>query len=373
MDFCLRFQGGDILNNKDMMRKQEQTIGIIGCGGFIGSHLLEGLIAHGGYRIIGIDRSVQKIDHLLDHPRVSIITADINTFDGLEAWIDRCDTVISLAALCNPSLYNTVPLTVIESNFTFPARIVDCCAGKRRRLIHFSTSEVYGKTLQGLCGSDREEHHLLCEDESPLILGPVTAQRWSYASAKQLLERLIIGYGLERGLEFSIVRPFNFIGPRMDYLPGIDGEGIPRVLACFMKALLCREPLQLVDGGLNRRCFTAIADAVDAIIRMVGRPRESAGLIFNIGNPANEISMHGLAVLMRNIYLKMTGRIDTDFPLVSVSAEQFYGKGYEDSDRRVPDISRARSILRWEPKIGLEQALQTAMASYLDHYRRLAA
>jgi UDP-apiose/xylose synthase len=356
-----------------MIRKKEQTIGIIGCGGFIGSHLLEGLIAHGGYRVMGIDRSVQKIGHLLHHPRVSITTADVNTFDSLEAWIDGCDTVISLAALCNPSLYNTVPLTVIESNFTFPAKIVDCCAKKRRRLIHFSTSEVYGKTLQSLCGSDREEHYLLREDESPLILGPVTAQRWSYASAKQLLERLIIGYGLERGLEFSIVRPFNFIGPRMDYLPGIEGEGIPRVLACFMKALLCREPLQLVDGGLNRRCFTAIADAVDATIRIIGRPRESAALIFNIGNPVNEISMHDLAVLMRNIYTQMTGRIDADSPLVSVSAEQFYGKGYEDSDRRVPDISRARSILGWEPTTGLNEALQTAMVSYLDHYRRLAA
>jgi UDP-apiose/xylose synthase len=373
MDFCPWLQGGDVLSAHDMTHKQEQTIGIIGCGGFIGSHLLEGLIAHGGYRIYGIDRSVRKIGHLLDDPRVSITRADINAFDGLEAWLDKCDTIVSLTALCNPSLYNTVPLTVIESNFTLPARVVECCTKVHRRLIQFSTSEVYGKTVQGLCGSDREEHYLLREDESPLILGPAIAQRWSYASAKQLLERLIIGHGLERGLAFSIVRPFNFIGPRMDYLPAIDGEGIPRVLACFMKALLCREPLQLVDGGLNRRCFTAIADAVDAIIRMIERPVESAGLIFNIGNPANEISMHDLAVLMRDIYTRMTGKNNVDSPLVSVPAQQFYGKGYEDSDRRVPDISRARSILGWEPATGLGQALETAMASYLDHYKRLAA
>jgi UDP-apiose/xylose synthase len=354
-----------------MHAEHEKTIGIIGCGGFIGSHLVEGFLAHTGYRILGIDRTLRKIENLLHHPRVSVTKTDIHEFSDLEIWIGKCDIIISLAALCNPSLYNTVPLRVIESNFTLPARIVDVCADQKKRLIHFSTSEVYGKTLQGLCGSERVDDYLLREDDTPLILGPVTAQRWSYASAKQLLERLVIGYGLERGLEFTIVRPFNFIGPRMDYLPGIDGEGIPRVFACFMKALLFREPLQLVEGGLNRRCFTAIADAVDAVIRIVDRPRETAGHIFNIGNPANEITMHGLALRMREIYSKLTGGADSQ--PVTVSAESFYGKGYEDSDRRVPDITKARTLLGWEPLIGLDGALREGMLSYLEQYKKLAA
>jgi UDP-apiose/xylose synthase len=353
--------------------KHQQTIGIIGCGGFIGSHLLEGLIAFDRYRIMGIDRSVEKIRHLLDHPRVSIITAEVYGYSGLEAWIDGCDTVISLAALCNPALYNTVPLTVIESNFTFPAKIVDLCARKHKRLVHFSTSEIYGKTVQSLCGSDREEHYLLREDESPFILGPVHAQRWSYASAKQLLERLITGYGGERGLEYTIVRPFNFIGPRMDYLPGIDGEGIPRVFACFIKALLCREPLQLVDGGGNRRCFTAIRDAVEAVIRIIERPRETAGQVFNIGNPENEVTMHELALRMKDIFAEVTESRREESPLVAVSSEVFYGKGYEDSDRRVPDIAKARSLLSWEPRTGLDEALRLGMISYLEQYRKMAA
>jgi UDP-apiose/xylose synthase len=351
----------------------EQTIGIIGCGGFIGSHLLEGFIGHDGYTILGIDRSMQKISHLLPHPRIAFTSTDAYAFDGLEAWINKCDVVISLAALCNPSLYNTVPLTVIESNFSLPARIVGLCAQKKKRLIHFSTSEVYGKTVQGLCGSTKKEHYLLREDESPLILGPVHAQRWSYASAKQLLERLIVGYGLEQGLDYTIVRPFNFIGPRMDYLPGIDGEGIPRVLACFMKALLCREPLQLVDGGSSRRCFTAISDAVGAVLRMVERPVESSGQVFNSGNPANEISMRDLAVLMREIYAALIGSDSETSPIVSVTAESFYGKGYEDSDRRVPDITKARRLLGWEPRVGLKEALHTGMVAYIDHYRKIAA
>ncbi|MBN1130366.1 MAG: NAD-dependent epimerase/dehydratase family protein [Chitinispirillaceae bacterium] len=351
--------------------KKKQTIGIIGCGGFIGSHLLERVIADHRYRIMGIDRSVRKIEHLLHHPGVTVTTADIYTFDGFEAWIDRCDVVVSLAALCNPALYNTIPLTVIESNFTMPARIVDLCARTKKRLVHFSTSEVYGRTVQSLSGYDREEHYLLREDDSPLILGPVHAQRWSYASAKQLLERLIIGYGLEQELRYTIVRPFNFIGPRMDYLPGIDGEGVPRVFACFMKALLCREPLQLVDGGENRRCFTAISDAVGAIIRIIERPQECAGQIINIGNPANETSMRDLAVRMREICGALTGGADS--PLQTVSSELFYGKGYEDSDRRVPDISKARSLLGWEPRTGLDDALRIGMVSYLEQYRKLAA
>ncbi|MBN2037610.1 MAG: NAD-dependent epimerase/dehydratase family protein [Chitinispirillaceae bacterium] len=356
-----------------MGNSKRKTLGIIGCGGFIGSHLVEGFKKRGDVRIMGIDRSCDKIAHLLPDPDISVSTADIRSLDTLEPWIGECDAVVLLAALCNPSLYNTVPLTVIESNFMLPARIVELCAKTKTWLIHFSTSEVYGKTVSGLCGSDRAEHYLLREEESPLILGNVHAQRWSYACAKQLLERLIVGYGLEQGLRYTIVRPFNFIGPRMDYLPGIDGEGIPRVLACFMKALLSREPLQLVDGGFRRRCFTYISDAVDAVIRIVDRPSESACRIFNIGNPDNEISIRGLAELMREIYSSLTNTASEGSPLVPVTGELFYGKGYEDSDRRLPDIALARELLEWEPKVGIFDAVRSSIVSYLHHYKKVAA
>src|SRR5262249_39117947 len=159
---------------------------------------------------------------------------------------------INLAAICNPAAYNTEPLAVIRANFIDVYQLVDLCADCGTWLINFSTSEVYGRTIASyLPGSPYDDPDLyeFSENESALVMGPVTNQRWSYACAKQLLERFIYASHRERGLPFTIVRPLNFFGPRMDYLPGRDGDGIPRVLACFMSALINGRPLQLVDGG----------------------------------------------------------------------------------------------------------------------------
>ena len=128
------------------------------------------------------------------------------------------------------------------------------------------------------------------EDESALWLGPVHLERWSYACAKQLLERVIFASGRHHGLPFTIVRPFNVIGPRMDFVPGVDGEGVPRVLAAFMSALLAGEDLLLVDGGQRRRSFVYVDDFVAAIGRMLDRPQAAQGEIFNLGHPGNELS-----------------------------------------------------------------------------------
>jgi UDP-apiose/xylose synthase len=279
--------------------------------------------------------------------------------------------VISLVALCNPSLYNTVPLSVIEANFVRPYELASMCAALGKWLIHFSTSEVYGRTVAGYGAgySGDTSLYVLSEDRSPMLLGPVHAQRWSYACAKQLLERAIYAFAFEKGLAFTILRPFNFIGPRMDYIPGIDGEGVPRVLACFMDALLFHKPLQLVNGGLSRRCFTYIDDAIDAVIAVLERPGAAKGQIFNIGNPRNEISMADLAHTMIRIYKEIRPEVAScEFETKSVRAEDFYGEGYEDSDRRMPDIGKARELLGWEPRIGLDRMFKLTVASYIEHY-----
>src|SRR6185295_2961621 len=126
------------------------------------------------------------------------------------------------------------------------------------------------------------------EDETALALGPVHKERWSYACAKQLLERVIWAHGRHAGLPFTLVRPFNVIGPRMDFLPGVDGEGIPRVLASFMHALMTGEDLALVDGGGQRRSFLAVAELVDALCLVLDRPQHCRGEILNLGNPRND-------------------------------------------------------------------------------------
>jgi UDP-apiose/xylose synthase len=342
------------------------TICVLGCGGFIGSRILSTT----GWRVCGIDRDDKKIGTLRIDPRFTFAKADIDSSPCVDEFIDKSDIVISLAALCNPSQYNTIPLEVIKSNFTQPMDIVEKCARQGKWLIHFSTCEVYGTTAShGAKQPFNPETDIFSEDATPLVLGPVRAQRWTYACAKQLLERSIFAYGYEHELDYTIVRPFNFIGPRMDFIPGIDGEGVPRVLACFMDALLSDKPLKLVDGGKNFRCFTYIDDAIDAIMAILNRPDKAKGQIFNIGNPHNETTIAGLAKLMIKLYQELRpGFTVSPVRVETVPSEEFYGTGYEDSDRRVPDISKAQFLLGWEPKTPLVAAMRATMEYYIRDY-----
>lgn len=189
----------------------------------------------------------------------------VHAGEALGKLIARCDTVINLAAICNPSEYIKQPVNTINSNFTDAQETINFCVQHDKHLIHFSTCEVYGRTLAsyGLPASDKQ-NYILDEETTPMIMGPVSAQRWCYGCAKQLVERLIYAHGTENNLKFTIVRPYNWIGPRMDYIPGVDGkdDGQPRVLASFMTALMKGEPLVLVNGGEVYRTFCYVEDAV---------------------------------------------------------------------------------------------------------------
>ena len=139
------------------------------------------------------------------------------------------------------------------------------------------------------------------EERSGFFLGPLHRERWTYACAKQLLERVIWAHGEHGALDFTIIRPFNVIGPRMDFLPGVDGEGVPRVLASFMNALLRGEPLPLVDGGHQRRSFISVHDFMDAIVRVVERPAACRGQVLNIGDPSNDVTIRKLAAELASV------------------------------------------------------------------------
>ena len=191
---------------------------------------------------------------------------------------------------------------------------------------------MYGRTLSsyGLDAAD-PKNYILDEETTPMIMGPVSAQRWCYACAKQLVERLIYAHGTENNLKFTIVRPYNWIGPRMDYIPGVDGkdDGQPRVLASFMTALMKEEPLVLVNGGEVFRTFCAVEDAIDAVCKMVEAPEKSQGHAFNVGNPDNNIKVSALAEMMINMYSEITGK--PKGTTRTVSGVEYYGPGYEDS------------------------------------------
>ena len=200
-------------------------------------------------------------------------------------------------------------------------------------------------------------------------MGPTVNQRWTYAAAKALFERYIYANHTENGLPFTIVRPYNWFGPRMDYIPGRDGEGIPRVLACFMQALLDGKPMMLVDGGEAYRTITYIEDAVDALCRMLEVPDKAKNNFFNLGNRANEVTMRELAQLMRDVYAEITGDpAYKNHPIEVISGEKFYGPGYEDCDRRVPDVSRAERLLGWKAKVPLRETLFHTMSHFHELY-----
>ena len=335
-------------------------IAVLGAGGFVGSHLVPRLA--GRATIDAVDVTFHKLASGL--PGVRRIQASITKPGLLEAITARADIVISLTALCNPALYNTRPLDVIDASYTDLVPLVKLCAERKRWLIHLSTCEVYGR--RALTPSGRPSRRM-DEEKTALFLGPIHRERWTYAAAKQLLERVIWAYGQHEGLKFTIVRPFNVIGPRMDFIPGVDGEGIPRVLAAFMHALLGGKDLILVDGGRQRRSFLYVDEFVDALLRIVERPERCQGHILNLGNDRNDVSIRALARAVVSAF--RVQQPDGPAPrLRSQSAAEFYGPGYDDSAVRIPAMTKARTLLDWRPRLTLSQMLPPIVADYLARY-----
>jgi UDP-apiose/xylose synthase len=348
----------------------------LGGGGFIGAHLTERLLRE-GHEVVSVDIHSDKLTNSLQHPRLTFIEKNIRDASlDLGRLTRESDLVIDLVAYANPGLYVKMPLEVFRLNFMDNLRIVEACVEHGKRLIQFSSSEVYGKTVVSVVGDkledpDSPEYATFHEDESAFILGPVGKHRWIYSCAKQLLERVLHAYGLEDQLNYTVIRPFNFIGPKIDYLPSEDDQGIPRVFSHFMESLLTGKPLQLVDGGTHRRSYTYILDAIDCIYRIVENPdgvcdRE----VFNIGTLGNEVSIRELAIAMRDVYNDRFFRPGDRVPeLVDISSEEFYGEGYEDSDRRIPDLRKAQELLGYEPRYDLRTMLELSIGYYVDRWR----
>ena len=339
------------------------TVAIVGCGGFIGSHLLDAVLERTRWRVFGVDRDFYRLQHRLNHERCEFLCADLADPAVVER-IAQFPLVVNLAAICTPSRYMGEACEVIRSNYDHPAALAAACAKSGSWLVHFSTSEIYGKTTP-----DSGE---LLEDETPAVFGPVTASRWSYATAKLLAERFIAGLP---GLRWTVVRPFNFVGPYMDFMPGVDGEGIPRVLANFSTALLRGEPLKLVNGGKAKRCFTSVHDAVDFLFALFDAgsdPERCAGVLsqaFNVGNAENEVSVAELAAKMRSIFAKVCGVDVSTLPEPQVvSGEEYYGAGYDDSMRRLPSVEKAQRLLGFKAAIPLDTALEESLSWFVKHY-----
>ncbi len=346
-----------------------------GAGGFIGAHLTQRLLSE-GHKVIGVDTHTDKIKEFLDHEKFTYIDHDIRQPDfDLNGLVQDADLVIDLIAYANPGIYVRIPLEVFDLNFNENLKIAEACIRHHKRLVQFSSCEVYGKTVASVVPdklADPEDPSLatFSEATTDLILGPVNKHRWIYACAKQLLERVLHAYGIEGKLDYTIIRPFNFIGPKIDYLPS-DMDGVPRVFSYFMEALIQGTEMKLVNGGSHRRCYTYIDDAIECIYRIIENPDNVCNRqIFNIGSPKNEVSIRELAELMRKIHAEKFKKPEIPLPrIIEVSAEEFYGEGYDDSDRRIPDITKAQTLLGWEPKFSVPELLEKTMEYYVNNYK----
>jgi nucleoside-diphosphate-sugar epimerase len=305
-----------------------------------------------------MDLDGDRVGHLVGD-RFRFLEGDVAiNHEWIEYHVKKCDVVLPLVAIATPMSYVREPLRVFELDFEQNLRIVRHAVAYGTRLVFPSTSEVYG-----MC-PDR----ILSEDGSPLVLGPIHKQRWIYAASKQLLDRVIYAYGQERKLRFTLFRPFNWIGPRLDNISSAL-EGSSRVVTQFLGNLMRGEPIRLVEGGAQRRCITYISDGIDALMRILADTRGgSDGRILNLGNPDNDCSIRELAELLVDLLEEFPGwgYLRETAVLEKVSSEEYYGSAYQDIQSRVPDIAKAREILGWEPVVGLREALRRTVAYYAE-------
>jgi len=333
---------------------------ILGVNGFIGHHLSKRIIATTPWEVYGMDMSNDRLADLLEEKRFHFFEGDITiNREWMEYHIRKCDTVLPLVAIATPATYVKEPLRVFELDFEANLPIVRACVKHRKRLIFPSTSEVYGMSR------DRE----FDSDTSELVLGPINKPRWIYSCAEQLMDRVIWAYGMEQHLDFTLFRPFNWIGAGLDSI-NTPKEGSSRVITQFLGHIVRGEPIKLVDGGQQKRSFTYIDDGIDALMKIIQNAQGVAsGKIYNIGNPKNNLSVRRLAELMLKKALKYEEYRShaKRVRIVNIAAAAYYGKGYQDVQNRVPRITNTRKELRWTPRVGMMDALDRIFEAYRDH------
>jgi nucleoside-diphosphate-sugar epimerase len=332
---------------------------ILGVNGFIGHHLTQRILETTDWTVYGMDLGDERLDKARHNPRFHFLEGDISiNKEWIEYHIKKCDVIMPLVAIATPKLYVEDPIAVYNLDFEMNLNIVKQCVKYHKRVVFPSTSEVYGTC------PDAE----FKEDESFLVVGPIQKERWIYSCCKQLLDRVIYAYGTRGHLQFTLFRPFNWIGPRLDSLDTAK-EGSSRVVTQFIAELLMKRPISLVDGGFQRRCFTFVDDGISALMKILENQGDCCkNQIINIGSPENDCSIKELALVMKKIFMNHPKHLNDDAysDIIEVPSDTFYGKGYQDIYTRKPSIEQARKILHWEPKVGLEDSLKMTIYSFLE-------
>ena len=346
-----------------------KKICILGVNGFIGHHLSNRILADTDYEVYGMDMGSERVAHLAANKRFHFFEGDITiNREWIEYHIRKCDVILPLVAIATPATYVREPLKVFELDFEANLPIIRSCVKYGKRVLFPSTSEVYG-----MCRDAEFDPYA-----SDLVLGPIDKQRWIYSCSKQLMDRVIYAYGSMGQLDFTLFRPFNWIGSGLDSIH-TPKEGSSRVITQFLGHIVRGEPIQLVDGGSQKRAFTYIDDGISALMKiMENKDRVASGKIYNVGNPKNNYSVRELAEMMLALaatypeYKKNAAKVK----LVKTSSGKYYGKGYQDVQNRVPKIDNTMHDLGWKPKVDMKAALKHIFDAYrgqLEDARALAS
>jgi nucleoside-diphosphate-sugar epimerase len=335
-----------------------QKVFILGANGFIGNSLVSHLLENTDSQITGLDLSTHNLkEAYLKHPRFYFKQASmLEEKQWVEEQIKNNDVILPLAAIATPATYVTDPLRIFELDFEANLHIVRLCVKHKKRVIFPSTSEVYGMCPDAVFD----------EETSNLVTGPIHKERWIYSCSKQMMDRIIYAYGSRGQLQYTLFRPFNWTGPKLDNILN-PKPGASRVSTQFIGNILRGENINLVGGGTNKRSFIDIEDAIHALAKIVENKNNCADQkIFNIGNPENNITIRALAELLVELiktYPKYA-ELAHKTKLIEISGKEYFGEGYQDIAHRVPSIKRAKEILGWEPTITIE----TSLKKTLDHH-----
>ena len=307
---------------------------LTGGAGFIGSHLAEEILNKGDHACVIDDLStgsIENIQHLKARKSFHYVLDTVMNKPLMAELVDEADTVLHLAAAVGVRLIVESPVRTIETNIKGTEIVLELAAKKRKPVVIFSTSEVYGKS-----------NGARFSEGGDLVLGPTSKGRWSYAASKIIDEFLALAYYKERGLPATIIRLFNTVGPRQI---GRYGMVVPR----FVRQALAGEPITVYGDGKQTRTFTHVKDAVWAILRLAEHPR-AIGDIFNIGG-REEISIDNLAHTVKDL-------LQSSSPILYVPYEEAYEEGFEDMRRRVPDITKIQELIGYEPKFTLKDMIR---------------
>ena len=343
------------------LNSQPERYLITGGAGFIGSHLADELLKRGSHVTVIDNLSTgrfENIEHLRHHPLFRFAIDTITSEVVMDRLVSECDVIVHLAAAVGVELIVKDPVHVIETNVLGTHAVLKVANRYRKKVLLASTSEIYGKS-----------NSAPFSEEDDRLLGPTTKARWSYSTSKAVDEFLALAYYRQMGLPIVIFRLFNTVGPRQT---GQYGMVVPR----FVQRALRKEPLAVYGDGKQTRCFCDVEDTVRAIIGLAECP-EAVGEVFNVGS-TEEVSILDLAHTVLSLVgkeLRPKPRLLEKKPggekgpygkrqILFVPYDQAYEEGFEDMQRRVPDIKKIRKRIGWEPQVSLEKMLQRVIAFY---------